>query len=209
MNQTAKRFIGTLIILLPVFVVVATWLYMMPLSTRFVDTQTTLLSIGRLSGIIGLVLFSLSLLLNTRIKLLNKLFLDNPYIYNLHHDFGSWSLILLLIHPLALACRYALASLYVAAKFLVPTDNLINLAGLVALIIMVLAMLVTYYYKANHTLWLWVHRAMLIAYLGAFLHLLFVTSDTSSSAALKYSLIAIMLMGILSFAYQRISRRFV
>jgi predicted ferric reductase len=209
MNETVKRFLGTFIILLPVFVVVAIWFTMAPISTRFIDTQTTLLSIGRLSGIIGLVLFSLSLILNVRIKPLNKLFLDNPYIVSLHHDLGSWSLILLLIHPLALAARYATSDLYYAAKFLVPKDNLINLAGLVALIIMILAMLVTYYYKANHTLWLWIHRAMLIAYLGAFLHLLFVTSDTSSNAVLKYSLISIMALGILAFTYQRISRRFV
>jgi|GEM_PF-1869704 len=206
MNQTTKRLVGTIIVLLPVLFLVSVWVMMTPLSARFTDLQTSLLSLGRISGLIGLALYSISLVLHVRITFLKKLLLDGAYICKLHHNLGSWALVLLLIHPIALALRFALNDLYYAAKFLVPTDNLVNLAGFLALMIMIAAMLVTFYLKKNHKLWLWVHRSMLIAYLGSFLHLLFVINDTSSNPLLKYYLLSLMLAGILAFSYQRLSR---
>jgi predicted ferric reductase len=200
MAQNIKRFLGTIIVLIPVFAVVVIWFFAAPVSTRFVDFQSTLLSIGRIAGLIGLALYAISFVLHVRI------FLEPADVFRLHHDFGSLSLIMLLVHPLVLAFRYFQVDPYYAAKFLVPTDNLINLAGLAALGIMIGAMLVTYYYKANHTLWLWVHRSMLVAYLGSFLHLIFVTSDTSASPVLKYYIIFLMATGLIAFVYQRVSR---
>lgn len=206
MNQTFKRILGLLVVLSPVLVLIVWWLSLVPVTERFVDPQTTLLSIGRITGLVGLALYALSLVLHVRVTPL-KMFLDGPYICKLHHDLGSWALVFLLIHPIALALRFATIDLYVAAKFLVPTDNLVNMAGLLALFIMAAAMVVTYYYKKNHTLWLWIHRSMLVAYLGSFIHLIFVSSDTSNTPAIKYYLIFLMLVGILAFIYQRLSKR--
>lgn len=207
MNQTFKRFLGTLIVLIPVFVVIVLWLLTEPLSARIYDTTTILLSVGRLTALVGLALYSLSLILHIRITLLKK-FLDGAHICHLHHDLGSIAFVLLLIHPLALAVRYMQNDPYYAAKFLLPYDNLVNLAGFVSLVIMIAAMVVTYYYKKNHTLWLWIHRAMLVAYVGAFLHLIYVTSDTSVNPVLKYYMIFLMSLGVIAFIYQRISRYF-
>jgi predicted ferric reductase len=208
MNQAFKRILATFVALIPVFILIGIWLLMAPLSTRFADTQTALLSLGRISGLVGLALYALSLVLHVRIRFLNKIGIDNQAICRLHHDFGSWALILLLIHPLALALRYATVNLYVAAKFLVPLDNFTNFLGLLALLIMIAAILVTYYYKNNHTFWLWIHRSMLVAYVASFVHLLLVTSDTSTSPALKYYLVFLMAAGIIAFAYQRLIRYF-
>ena len=207
MSQTIKRFLGTLVILLPVFVLLVIWGMMVPLSSRFVDINTIYLSIGRLSGLLGLALYSISLVLHVRIRFLGKI-VDPAYICKLHHDLGSWALVLLLIHPLALVARFVTTDLYYAAKYLVPLGNLANMAGFLALMIMIAAMLVTYYLKNHHTLWLWIHRSMLVAYVGSFLHLLLVTSDTSASPLLKYYMIILMIIGIIAFAYQRISRYF-
>jgi predicted ferric reductase len=205
MNQTLKRFFGTIIVLLPVLVLLAIWVTVLPYSIRFANVSMTLLTIGRLTGLVGLALYAISLVLHVRIRPLSRI-MDLAYISSLHHDLGSWALVLLLIHPLVLAISYIQMGWYFAARFLIPIDNLVNLAGLLALVVMALAMLVTYYYKANHTLWLWVHRSMLVAYFGAFLHLLFVTSDTSASPLLKYYLLFLMAAGAVAFAYQRISR---
>jgi len=206
MNQTFKRIIATFVALLPVLVLVGIWLAMMPISARFADTQTTLLSTGRITGLVGLALYSMSLMLHFRIKVLNSIMLDAQTINWLHHSFGSWALVLLLIHPLVLALRFAVVNLYVAARFLVPLDNLANFLGLLALGIMILAILVTYYYKKNHTFWLWIHRSMLVAFGASFLHLILVTSDISVSPLLKYYLILLMLGGIVAFTYQRLAK---
>ena len=208
MNQKTKHIFGTFIVLIPVFVVLALWLAMAPISSRIVDLSTLFLSLGRISGLLGLSLYALSLILHIRIKFLKKLFLDGAYICKLHHELGSYALILLLIHPLAFAIRFANFDSYYAARFLLPFDNLVNLAGFVALLIMIVALVVTYYYNKNHSLWLWAHRAMLVAYAGAFLHLFFVSSDTSVNPILKYYMILLMAAGLLAFAYQRLSRYF-
>ena len=205
MNVYMKRILATIIVLIPVFLVLLLWLTMMPISSRFTNLSTTLLSIGRISSLVGLSLYSLSLMLHVRITFLLKI-MDGPYIATLHHGLGSWALVFLLIHPLALASRFISLEPYYAARFLLPFDNLVNLAGFLALMIMIVAMLVTYYYKNNHTLWLWIHRSMLLAFVGALLHLLFVTSDVSASPILKYYLIFLMATGLLAFTYQRVSR---
>jgi len=179
---------------------------MVPLPTRFADVQSTLLSIGRLTGIVGLGLYATSLVLHVRTSFLKR-FLDIGQIPSLHHDLGSWAFILLLIHPITLALRLATIDPYVAAKFLLPVDNFANFVGLAALFIMMGSIVVTYYYKKNHALWLWVHRLMLVAYFGAFIHLLFVNSDTSQSLGLKYYLVALMAAGIGAFISQRLTKR--
>jgi len=188
--------------LLPVFILVVWWSVLIPFSSRFLNSQTALLSIGRISGLVGLELFAVSLMVHHRIGFLRYL-LDGAYIPRLHHDLGSWSLVFLLVHPIALAMRFAAVNWYVAARFLLPVNNLVNLVGLIALLIMMMSMMVTYYYKSNHALWLWVHRMMLVSYVGAFIHILLVTSDTSVSAGLKYYILLLMIFGILAFAYQR------
>jgi predicted ferric reductase len=99
MNQTSKRFVGTIIVLLPVLLLVIMWVTMAPLSSRFIDLQTILLSLGRISGLIGLALYSIGLMLHVRIAFFRWLGLDGAYTVKLHHDFGSWALVLLLIHP--------------------------------------------------------------------------------------------------------------
>lgn len=207
MTDSLKRLFGIFVVLTPVFIVLVIWLFMAPISTRFADFSTSLLSIGRITGLVGLALYALSLILHVRITILRKI-ISGADICRLHHDFGSWAVISLMIHPLALAGRFVSTDMYYAAKFLLPKDNLTNLVGWFALMMMIVAIFATYYYNKNHTIWLWIHRSMIVAYIGSFAHLLFVTSDTSTSPLLKYYLMLLMLAGIVAFAYQRLIRYF-
>lgn len=209
MNQAKKRLIGTILLLSPVVLIVMIWILMEPISGRFTDSQTILLSISRLSALVGLGLYSLSLVLHVRTKGLKTIFLDETYVCKLHHNLGSIAMLLLLIHPMILAFRifhFAQNDYYFAAKFLLSFDNQVNMIGLISLFIMSATMVVTYYFKKKPQLWLWVHRAMLVAYVGAFNHLTFVASDTSGSPALKFTLIVLMALGLIAFIDQRLSR---
>jgi DMSO/TMAO reductase YedYZ heme-binding membrane subunit len=198
-----KKLFGYFLVLLPSIVVLALWLVAAPLGSRLGTTQISLLSLGQITGLLGLSLFATSLYLNSRIKIFNY-FLTTAQVCKLHHQLGSIGFILMLFHPLFLAIRYAQISVVLAANFLLPEHNLINLAGLVAIGLLSFMMLTTYYLVKYRFIWIWSHRLALLAYILSGLHLIFVTSDVSRYPALKYFLLAIMLAGIVGFTYQRL-----
>jgi hypothetical protein len=202
-----KKFIGYILVFLPAIITLSLWCVSAPLSTRFIDTQTILLSLGQVAGLLGLSLFATSLYLNSRIKIFNY-FLTTGQICKLHHQLGSIGFILMLFHPMLLAIRYAQISVVLAANFLLPEHNFINLTGLVSLALLSFIMLVTYYLTKYRFIWIWSHRLALVAYLLAGYHLIFVTSDTSRYPTLKYFLLATMILGIIGFTYQRLVLHF-
>ena len=57
------------------------WLIMMPIGQRFSDADTTYTSIGQVAGLVGMVMFALSLILSGRFSFLEKYFggLNNMY----------------------------------------------------------------------------------------------------------------------------------
>jgi predicted ferric reductase len=199
-----KKIIGYFLIYLPTLIVFILWLLSASVSSRFGSTSIMLLSLGQLSGLLGLSLFATSLWLNSRIKIFNY-FLTIGEVCREHHNLGSIGFILMLVHPAVLAIRYSLTSVVVASEFLLPRHNLINLAGLVALFLLSVMMLATYYLTKYRFIWIWSHRMALVAYILAGLHLIFVTSDTSRYPALKYYLLFLMVFGLLAFTYQRVS----
>jgi predicted ferric reductase len=198
-----KRIIGTTICLISVFWIFYIWLSIQDFGSRFSSTEISLLSLGRITALIGLVLFSITMVLHTRINFLLYI-LDLPFIIKLHHVFGSLSFILILVHPIFLATRIFITSPYMAARFLLPSDeNLANFSGLAALFLMGFVIIVTNYLKGQPFIWKWIHRVMLVVLAGSLVHLLLVSSDISQSNILKWSLLLIMITGVIAFIYQR------
>ncbi len=56
--------------IIPVFM----WMTMLPLSFRFADSYTFFTSIGQLTGLVGMVWYAVSFILNTRLRFLEPLF---------------------------------------------------------------------------------------------------------------------------------------
>lgn len=175
-------------------------------------------NLGKITGIIGLVLYAINLLLSTRLRFLENLFGGLNRVYIAHHITGGIALALLLFHPLFLAIRYlelhALATLQVVAKQLLPRgmdfsgdfptllDNVAFNSGIIAFIGMVGLLFVTFFVKLPYRFWLFTHRFLGLAFMFAGIHSLYISSDIKRTPVLFWYMFIWITVGIVSFVYR-------
>ncbi len=194
-----------------------------------------MLSLGRVTGLVGLVLYALNLVYSTRLRFLEPLFGGLNRVYIAHHILGGLALILLSFHPVLLSLRYitkiSLSSPYIAGSFhqaalvllpngLTPVNALFNthldnhaivleqwalLFGIIAFWGMVVLLLVTFFIKIPYRIWIVTHRFLGAAFFFAGLHVLFITSDVSTHPGLKYYILGFTAIGLLAFTYKTLS----
>jgi predicted ferric reductase len=119
-----QRFGGWIFIWLAVSVVILRWLSINQLSSVFGSASSFLLAFGRLTGLVGLVLYAINLLLAARTRWMENFFGGLNRVYIAHHLTGGIALILLCFHPLFIALRlvdvHVLTTLRDAARYLLP-----------------------------------------------------------------------------------------
>jgi predicted ferric reductase len=165
-----KKLWGYLVTLSPAIGVLAIWLTVEPIAGRFDGASATLLSF---SGLIGILLFSLSLALNLRVKAWAKIGLEPAQVVKLHHSLSLWAFFLMFAHPLFLAVNLGFSSIYQSARLLVPLKDLYYLFGFLSLWLLVPVILFVDGFKTNHKLWLWIHRLTIVSFGFGVLHLIF------------------------------------
>ncbi len=162
------------------------WLTLNPISGYFSSAYETFSTLGKISGMLGLMLYAINFLLATRLKFLESLFGGLNRVYIAHHVAGGLALIFVLLHPVFLTVRLLnlddLASFKWAAKFLLPdfsspqgsylgrSYNLAVDAGIVAFWGMVVLLVITFFVKLPYKVWLFIHRFLGPAFLLAGLH---------------------------------------
>lgn len=197
------------------------WLQIHPLST-ITGFPGIMLSIGRLTGLVGMVMYSLNLIYATRWRFLEYWFGGLNRVYIAHHLLGGLALIFLSFHPLFLALRYVKTSLSQAALMLIPNglfpisalfspdSNLHHVVleqwaiflGIMSFVGMTVLLLVTFFVQIPYRVWLITHKLLGPVFFLAGLHVLFITSDTTSHAALRYYMLAVCGLGIAAFTYR-------
>jgi len=155
--------------------------------------------VGRISALVGIVLYALDFILSTRLKFLENLFGGLNRVYIAHHIIGGFALVAILIHPLALAFRSVPDQMRLAAEFLLPRisgsiDWPVNF-GFVAFSGMVFLLMLTFFVKLPYQLWLFTHKFLGLAFLFGGLHTMLIASDTSSDTFMRWY--------ILGFAFYR------
>jgi predicted ferric reductase len=176
---------------------------MQPLSTRFSNFFEIFTSIGQISGLIGLVLLSITFVLNARIKFLEKYFRGLDKMYNSHHLIGSIGFILLLFHPLSLAVRF-FPNFKQSQSFLFSFSNLSVNLGIIGLIIMIILIFLTFFVKLKYNNWKISHKFLGLALIFSILHLISINSDVSRNILLKYYMIFISFLGLCAYFYKTI-----
>ena len=149
----------------------------------FYDVPETLKTFGKITALVGFVLYAINLLLAVRKQWLENFFNGLNRVYIAHHITGGIALSFLLFHPLLLAAQYvnfsSLSSLRYAADYLLPDtfnsmDELAAIqevvafdSGIIALIGMVVLLVLTFFVKLPYRLWLFTHRFLGVAFLFA------------------------------------------
>jgi len=186
-------YIITLLSLIPVVI----WALMEPISFRFMDLGSTMTSIGQILGLIGTSLFSINLILAGRFKFIDRYFKGLDKVYHNHNNIGIIAFSLILFHPLFLVVKYLIISTQSAAMFFVPFINMPITWGIIALILMIIILGITFYIKLKYNVWKLSHKFMTVVFAFAILHTLFIYSDISRSNLLRYYILIFAFVGLI------------
>lgn len=195
--------VSFILIMIPALI----WLFISPLADRFSTFSSILTSLGQISGLTGLAMFAVTLILMSRIKFLEKHFAGLEEMYNAHHLLGGISLILLLFHPLFLAGKYFLFSPYYAALFLLPSSDWGINFGIFALLLMILLLVLTFFTKLIYETWKLTHKFLGLAFVLGSLHAFLVPSDISRNLVLKLYILILVIISLLIFFYRSLLNR--
>jgi len=203
-----KNNLGWLMIIVLSLLPVVFWYFSKPISTRFISSTTTLTSLGQITGLVGMVMFALTLILSSRLKFLENYFGGLNRVYIAHHIFGSIAFILLLFHPLILAGKFAQVSIRSAALFLLPSSDWPINFGIIALLLMMILLVLTFFTKLPYQIWKFSHKFLGFAFFFAALHSFFIPSDISRDPILRIYMLALAGVGIIAFTYRAVLTKF-
>jgi len=213
-----EKYGGWILILLFTLLPMVWWLVQDADLSDFGTVYGALLNLGKATGIAGLVLYAVNLLLAARMRWMEVFFGGLNRVYIAHHITGGIALILLVFHSLFLAAKLVsfdnLTTLREAALFLLPHTipkdatlmdfqeaSAIN-AGIVAFLGMVALLILTFFMKLPYRLWLFTHKFLGVAFMFAGLHVVFISSDVSRDVVLKTYLLVWIVIGLSAFIYR-------
>ncbi|MFA6254187.1 MAG: ferredoxin reductase family protein [Candidatus Paceibacterota bacterium] len=182
---------------------VLVWLLIQPLSTRFDGAFRIFTSFGQLVSLVGFVLMATVIILAARLRLVERGMRGLNHVFINHHRLGVIAFILLLAHPIFLAFSYLTFSTNAAALFLVPSLTAWPQAlGTLALLLMVVLLGITFYLSWRYEAWKFSHRFLALAFLIAFFHVAFISSDVSRSLALRFYLLSLGALALIAYGYR-------
>ena len=203
-----KKYSGILGIIILTALPVLFWFLFISSSFNFLGFTNILRSLGKISGLAGMALFSINLILSARLKSLENYFEGLGRIYINHHLIGTIAFILLLFHPLFLAIQYIPISVVAAAQFFLPSLSQYDIIlGMSSLAVMIILLVITYYARIKYHIWKWTHKFLGLAFFLGGLHMLFVSSDVSNNLILRWYMIILAVLGLASYAYRAVLGR--
>ncbi len=203
-----RKNIGWLTIIALCLLPIIRWFFIMPLSIRFFDFNSLTTSLGQITGLAGMTLFSLNLIMSSRLKFLDKYFYGLNMVYTYHRAVGALAFSLLLYHPLFLVVKYIQISLRQAALFLLPSGNFAVTYGIIALLLMIGLIATTFYARIKYQTWKLSHKFMVVVFIFACLHVLYTSSDTSRDPVLRFYVLGLAALGLIAVCYRVIVNKF-
>ncbi|MHB9032764.1 MAG: ferredoxin reductase family protein [Anaerolineae bacterium] len=205
MKTMQSRLGGTAIIVF-VAVLLILWAAAAPLVTRFTGFNAAMTSLGQIFGLVGFMLLALTIVLESRMTLLERYFGGMNRVYIMHHLLGGVAFIFVLFHPVFLTIKYLASSVYSAAMFLVPGRDIYITTGILALILMSLFLFLTFYLKLPYHIWKISHALLAIVFLVIIFHSFFINSDLLRNPPLRLYTGFFALVGVGSALYQILTK---
>lgn len=161
--------------------------------------------LGRVFGIIGMMLFAESMILSARLPILDKMFYGLNRVYEKHSQIGQIGFMFMLFHPLFLAFTYTDLSFSRIISFFTPSQYTpaINF-GQISLYLLIVLIALTLYLRPKYNIWKYTHKFMGLAFFFGGLHAFMIPSDTSSFLPLRLYVLAISAIAMYAFIYRTI-----
>lgn len=193
-------FIYLLCIATTTFWLIALW----PISTYFSDSYSILLSLGQITGLIGITLFSINLILSARLKFLENIFLGLNQIYKKHHQIGGIAFILMMVHPLFLLFSRLTISVDYAKDLIIPGTDFNTDLGIISLLLIMTLLVITFYTKLPYQIWKLTHKFTGVVFIIAVIHSFLIPSTISQNKLLYVYMLIVVSIGITSYLYRTV-----
>ncbi len=180
------------------------WFSMQPLQMRFGSFELVMTSLGQLTALAGMALFSINLALSGRFKFLEKYFNGLNRMYIVHHIVGGLAFVLLLGHPFFLVIRFIPTSVKFAFSFLFGFSDWAVTLGEISLLVMIVLLAITFYARWRYESWKLSHQWLGLAFFIGGLHMFFIPSDVSASILLRVYMLGLAGLGLIVFLYRTV-----
>jgi predicted ferric reductase len=199
-----RRYSSIIVIVLLSLAPVVIWLFLEPLSEHFGSLVLFFSSLGEVSALVGMVLFSLNIVISTRLQIFEKIFGGLNRVYVIHHTLGATAFIFLLFHPLFLLSRTLAFSFSASSRFLLPEGYLAKDLGIYSLGLMIVILILTFFVGMKYEFWKGSHKFLGAAFFLGALHSFMIPSDISQSLVLRYYMLFIVSLGGTAYIYRTI-----
>lgn len=203
-----KNNLGWILVIILSLIPAFLWFGMLPVQYRFGGTTQIFTSLGQLTGLVGITLFALSLILSGRFKFFDENLHGLNRVYINHHRIGAIAFILLLFHPIFLTYRLIIFSLKIASNFWLPDSNWALNFGSISLFGMIILLILTFFVSLKYNVWKKTHKFMGLAFFFGGLHAFFINSDISRNIALRWYVLSLSAVGIFVYLYRTVFGKF-
>ncbi|MCX6757223.1 MAG: ferric reductase-like transmembrane domain-containing protein, partial [Candidatus Nomurabacteria bacterium] len=200
-----KWILGTILIL-PLL----RWLFLIPIDSRFSTFALVAKALGQVTGIVGTLLFSFSLILSFRNRFIEIIFGGLDKLYNIHHKAGMYGLFLLLLHPILLSLPRLMYSVEDAMTFFIPfqTSTAVDF-GIFSILAFILLIGITLFgvifsYQALKKF----HIFLGLAFLLGAIHGFMIPSDIQNDTFIRVWVLGSALLGLLSYIIYSLLKKF-
>lgn len=184
------------------------WVKSLPIEDRFSDFYSTFTSIGEITGLVGLTMYSLDMFLSGRFKFTEDYFGGMNKVYIAHHILGGISLILLLIHPIMLASALIPTSFLSAANYILPGSDWTIDLGITSLLLTISLLVATFYIDLPYEFWKFTHKFLGLAFFLGAIHGFLVSSDLTRDILFRDYMLLISSIGIFAYTYRTLLYKF-
>lgn len=209
MFQMAKNKLGWIIVIMVSVAPALMWFFLGESENRFANYETITHSIGQISGLIAMTMFSITFLLSTRMKIIEDYFGGMDKVYKAHGILGASAMIIILIHPIFLVLKFIPENFRQAATYLLPSSNWSVNFGIIALLGMVVLVAITYFMRIKYQKWKFTHEFFGLVFFFAAIHTITVAQEVALDEIFQgYDIYAyaVSAIGLICFTYTLLIR---
>lgn len=178
------------------------WLSSVGFDTPFESFGTFIASLGKAVALSGLVLYCINPVLSMRHRWLEFYFGGLNNVYKLHKSLGKTSFVLILAHPLLLGLGRLINGRSIATVW--DWTGLLAITGIIALVCLIFATLMSIYAHIKHQNWVMVHKVFGWLIILFFAHALLGKSQITKIPELFAFMIAVGTIGMSAFLYRSV-----
>jgi len=187
--------------LITIFLLITTSLFLLSKVGMDLSIFSNWQLISQYVSLIGTVLLSLSFILGSRAKFLEKIFGGLDKVVKMHHIIGGIAFVLLLHHPLFLVFS-VLPNFKLATQYVFLSSQLSYNPGVIALYLMLLLLFLTMVIRLPYQIWIKTHDFFGLVLFFASLHIFLITSDVSRYLPLRIWMFINLAIGLFFYIYK-------